>query len=176
MLQSRALAIGDLHFFDPNIILSAPRHFSFVKEMNDFMVAQWNSSATSDDDVFVLGDFFDFNHCCKQDAYDILDRLNGNIILIAGNHDTHLDYFKEYGLTVIEYPILKDNFWIMSHEPMFVTEAAPYANIFAHVHLNPMYKTVSTRSFCVSAERLNYKPIPLDDIKKMVMEYKEPEV
>jgi calcineurin-like phosphoesterase family protein len=169
----REFVIGDLHFYDPNIIIYQNRPFESVQEMNEYMIRQWNSVATNDDTVYVAGDFFDFHHCTKQEAYDILDRLNGNIVLIKGNHDDHLDYFYEYGLTVIEYPILKDEFWILSHEPIFVTETAPYANIFAHVHLNPMYKTISTRSFCVSAERHNYTPVLLDDAKRAIRECNE---
>lgn len=48
----------------------------------------------------------------------------------------------------------------------------PYANIFAHVHGNPAYADVSKQSFCASAERkaLNYYPIKLSDIKKLMEE------
>lgn len=164
----KEFVIGDLHYFDPDIIQMSPRAFSSVQEMNEYMIKQWNSEVDEDDTVFVIGDFFDFHHCSREEAYEILDQLKGNIILIKGNHDDHLQYFYDYGIQVIEYPILKDGFWLLSHEPMFVTEAAPYANIFAHVHLNPMYKTVSSRSFCASAERHDYKPILLSEIKKLV--------
>ena len=171
---SREFAIGDLHFYDSNIILYNERPFSSVDEMNQFMIDQWNSVVNNNDIVFMLGDFFDFDHCDDIQVFEILDQLNGHIILIAGNHDRdNLDVFRAYGIEVIEYPIVKDGFWFLSHEPMFVTETAPYANIFAHVHTNPMYRTVSSRSFCVSAERHNYVPVLLSAIKKVVLEYKE---
>ena len=164
--------IGDLHFFDENIIVYEQRPFNSVEEMNAFIIAQWNSETKERDTVWVLGDFFDFNNCTKEDVFEILDQLNGNIILIAGNHDiAHLDWYREYGIEVIEYPILKDGFWILSHEPQYVTVAAPYANIFAHVHTNEMYKDVSARALCVSAERLNYKPLLFDEAKLRVVEY-----
>jgi calcineurin-like phosphoesterase family protein len=166
--ESKEFVIGDLHFFHNDIILTAPREFNSVEEMNLHMITKWNSVVGNKDTVFVLGDFFDFNNCTQCEAYEILDQLNGNIVLIAGNHDDHLEYFREYGITVIEYPIIKDGFWLLSHAPMFVSEASPYANIFAHVHLNPMYRTVSSRSFCASAERIGYTPILLSEIKKMV--------
>lgn len=166
--KPREFVIGCLHFFDPGIINMAPRNFKSVQEMNAYMIEKWNSVVEEDDTVFVIGDFFDFHHCGREEAYEILDQLNGHIILIKGNHDDHLSYFYDYGIQVIEYPILKDEFWILSHEPMFVTEAAPYANIFAHVHLNPMYKTVSSRSFCASAERHDYTPVLLSEAKRLV--------
>lgn len=169
----REFVIGDLHFYDPNVIIYNARPFESVQEMNNYMIEQWNSVVEDEDTVFVIGDFFDFHHCTKEQAYEIMDQLKGSIVLIKGNHDDHLEYFYEYGLRVIEYPILKDGFWFLSHEPMFVTNAAPYANIFAHVHINPMYKTVSTRSFCASAERHNYTPVLLDDAKRAIRECNE---
>lgn len=169
--------IGDLHWFDPNIIQMVPRPFESVEEMNEYMIDQWNSVAEDDDTVFVNGDFIDFNNCTKEQGYTIIDRLKGRrIILILGNHDRpHIQTLKEYGprLEVIEYPILKDDFWIISHEPQYVSDAAPYANIFAHVHLNPMYRDVSSRSFCTSAERLGYRPILLSEAMDAVRNYKE---
>jgi calcineurin-like phosphoesterase family protein len=167
--QPREFVIGDSHFYDPDIILFNDRPFVTVEEMNEYMTKQWNSVVEGNDTVFMLGDFFDFNHCDENDVRNIVDRLNGVIVLIVGNHDMpHLDWLANAGIKIIEYPILKDGFWLMSHEPLFVAEAAPYANIFAHVHLNPMYKTVSSRSFCASAERHDYVPVLLSDIKKMV--------
>ena len=91
----------------------------------------------------------------------------------------YLHFYEEYNINcqnrglpakidIMKFPIVHDQFWIISHEPMFVSEAAPYANIFAHVHLNPMFVDVSSRSFCSSTERWNYELIPLDKAKAMV--------
>ena len=89
---------------------------------------------------------------------------------IVGNHDKGLeDDYRKYGIEVIEYPIILDGFWILSHEPMYVSEQSPYANIYGHVHNNPMYKTVSSRSYCVSVERIGYRPIELDKVKREVL-------
>lgn len=177
--------IGDLHFFDANIIRIAPRPFKSVQEMNEYMINGWNDTVEDIDTVIVAGDFINFEQCTKEEGWDIIDQLKGNIILIVGNHDRpHLPLLHEYirnrlakglspKLTIIEYPIIHDGFWFISHEPMFVSEAAPYANLFAHVHLSPMHKDVSSRSFCVSAERLGYKPILVNIAKNRVIEYKE---
>lgn len=168
--EPREFVIGDNHFFDPNII-NYCRNFDSVYEMNEYMIVQWNSIVTNNDTVFVLGDFFDFGNCTETQTIEVLNRLNGHKILIAGNHDEgYLEFYRSNMVEAIEYPIIKDGFWFLSHEPMFVTEAAPYANIFAHVHTNPMYKTVSSRSFCASAERHNYVPVLLDEAKRMVRE------
>ena len=157
--------IGDLHFGDPNIIHFENRPFLMVEEMNRTLIENWNGEVLSADDiVYVIGDFFDFTHISEENAQKILKQLRGHIILIAGNHDLgHLNFFRKNGIEVIEYPILVDDFWILSHEPKYVNKNSPYANIFAHVHNNPMYNDVSSRSFCASAERIGYRPIRLSD-------------
>ena len=52
--------------------------------MNEVMITNWNNAINKDDTVFHLGDF------CLGGAAEwtkILDRLNGKIYLIMGNHD-----------------------------------------------------------------------------------------
>lgn len=168
----RDLFIGDLHFYDENIIKYENRPFKSVEEMNNTMIHNWNRVATDNDRVFVVGDFISMDYCTGPEATDIINKLNGHIVLIVGNHDkNYLDFYREFfmdKIEIIEFPIIWDNFWMVSHEPMYITENSPYANIFAHIHNNPMYKTVSKRSCCVSAERLDYTPIEGIKIKEAV--------
>jgi hypothetical protein len=63
---------------------------------------------------------------------------------------------------------------MVSHFPQYVNDAFPYANIFAHVHNNPIYNSFGKRHFCVSAERINYTPISFDEsFAKMKKRLKE---
>lgn len=71
---------------------------------------------------------------------------------------------------VLKYPILVDEFFIVSHMPQYVQENGVYVNVFAHVHNNPAFKDVSARGFCTSAERINYTPIEFKDIKARIEE------
>lgn len=165
----RALLIGDTHFGDADIIRYERPQFKNVSEMDNFLIEQWNSCVTDDDAVFVLGDFS--LHPFEK-TQKICDKLNGTTILIKGNHDLHDDdFYKDCGIfKVYEFPIIIDGFWILSHEPMYMNDAMPYANIFAHVHNSRFYRGVSPNGYCVSAEReyMNFKPKPFDDIKSAV--------
>lgn len=67
-----------------NIIHLQKRPYKSVEEMNDAMIAQWNSQVSKGDIVYVLGDFSFGNY--KQ-TKTIVERLNGTKILIRGNHD-----------------------------------------------------------------------------------------
>jgi calcineurin-like phosphoesterase family protein len=100
-------------------------------------------------------------------------KLNGKKYLVRGNHDTETDefYISECGFTkVYDHPIIVDDFWIFSHEPMYINKYFPYANIFGHVHDNPSYATFSSRHYCICVERTGYTPIAFDAVKATVME------
>ena len=45
----------------------------------------------------------------------------------------------------------------------------PYANLFGHIHNSPLFKDYSNHHFCVSAERINYTPISLEEIIEKVI-------
>lgn len=67
-----------------NIIRFCNRPFEDVEMMNETIISNWNNTVGLDDTVFHLGDF-----CLGGSAEwtKILDRLNGKIYLILGNHD-----------------------------------------------------------------------------------------
>lgn len=75
---------SDTHFNHSNIIRFCNRPFHNVEEMNETIIRNWNSVVAPDDIVFHLGNF------CLGGAAEwtkILERLNGRIYLILGNHD-----------------------------------------------------------------------------------------
>jgi calcineurin-like phosphoesterase family protein len=63
------------------------RGFDSVEAMNDYMVCQWNRKVRRNDEVVILGDF---SWGDSRQTSDILDRLNGRLYLIKGNHDRFL--------------------------------------------------------------------------------------
>ena len=75
---------SDTHFFHSKVIRYCNRPFQSVEQMNEVLIENWNSVVKKKDTVFHLGDF-----CFGSPAQwnDILDKLNGKIHLIIGNHD-----------------------------------------------------------------------------------------
>lgn len=161
--------IADTHFFHANIIEYENRPFKSVEEMNAFMIKSWNKVITNNDRVFLLGDFAFGN---KQKQKDIAQKLNGYKILITGNHDQYsIGHYEDIGFAeVYRYPILLEEFWMLSHQPLYINKNMPYANIFGHVHSNPIYSDYSEQSMCVSVERehINYTPIRFDKVKQLM--------
>lgn len=156
--------IADTHFDDVNILHYENRPFKTVEEMNGVLIENWNRTVGKEDTVYFLGDI---------GAEQYVKQLNGKKILIKGNHDIkdNNSYRMSGFAEVYELPVILDEFWIMSHEPMYVNENMPYANVFGHVHNNPMYRTVSPQSYCVSVERIGYTPILFEDVKRAVQGY-----
>jgi calcineurin-like phosphoesterase family protein len=74
---------SDTHFFHEQDFLYKPRGFESYEEMNEAIVERWNSVVKPNDLVYHLGDVV-------MSHYDVtlLNRLNGTIYLIRGNHDT----------------------------------------------------------------------------------------
>ena len=75
---------ADTHFGHQGIIEYDNRPFQTVDEMDDGLVARWNEVVSKSDIVYHLGDF---SWRGSALAGAILDRLNGQIHLVLGNHD-----------------------------------------------------------------------------------------
>ena len=76
---------SDTHFGHVNIREYCNRPGKDVDEMNNIIIARWNSVVSDNDTVYHLGDFA----MGKKDLWkSYRDQLNGSIVLFAGNHDT----------------------------------------------------------------------------------------
>ena len=79
---------GDLHFGHENVIAFDNRPFASVEEMDAELIRRWNNKVGKGDLVYVLGDMI--WKTCNDDAPSLIKSLNGQIILIKGNHDRFL--------------------------------------------------------------------------------------
>jgi len=75
---------ADLHLGHRNIIDYCNRPFGDADEMNHALVDTWNEAVADGDTVWVVGDFA----LGKLDeTLPIVAKLNGEKVLVAGNHD-----------------------------------------------------------------------------------------
>lgn len=60
------------------------RGFADVEEMNEYMIRRWNGKVRKRDEVVIIGDF---SWGDAEETNQVLERLNGRLFLIVGNHD-----------------------------------------------------------------------------------------
>jgi calcineurin-like phosphoesterase family protein len=157
--------ISDMHFGHSNIMKYENRPFTDVQNMDSTIIENWNKTVGKNDKVFILGDVSFYN---KEKTTQIMQSLNGYKTLILGNHDMSrsLSWWKETGIEeVIKYPIIYNEFFILSHEPLYINENMPYANIHGHIH---HLKYESKQFFNVSVECIDYTPIDFEKIKEII--------
>lgn len=82
-------------------------------------------------------------------------------------------YYYDVGFNkVYDRPIIWNEFFILSHEPLeYLNDTMPFFNIAGHVHDNALYSTWTRSSFIACVERHDYKPVSwksiLEKVKKM---------
>jgi len=164
--MARDFFIADTHFGGENIRRYENRPFESAAEMDEKLIENWNYVVAEEDTVYVLGDFSDYMDSGKES--EILSELNGNKILVMGNHDSHRtpQEWREIGFAeCYPMPVIYKNFFMLSHEPLYINSNMPYANFYGHVHANPSYKDASKQSVCVSVERIDYTPVEFEKLR-----------
>lgn len=88
MEKQKIFFTSDLHFGHENVIRFDNRPFNTVEEMDEELINRWNDKVGKGDLVYILGDLI--WKTAINEAVQIIKRLNGQIILIKGNHDRFL--------------------------------------------------------------------------------------
>jgi len=176
--MSNIFFASDHHFHHKNILTfkdydnNPLRVFDDVDEMNEYMVDSHNRVVKPSDKVYFLGDV---SMSRNARGLEILGRLNGEKILVKGNHDLctanqYLKYFKD-----IRGSHQFDGM-ILTHIPIHPESLARWGlNVHGHLHSNvvtlrdPVTNILEPdlRYFNVSMEQINYTPISLEQIKKI---------
>lgn len=94
-MKNKTWFTSDLHFFHKNIVKFTSRYLVTNEDShNEWLIDVWNSQVKPGDIVYHLGDLSFAKDVSK--TIEILKRLNGQKILIKGNHD-HSDNWKHLG-------------------------------------------------------------------------------
>ena len=175
---------SDLHFGHRNILKFCKRPWDTVEEMNEGLIQNWNRVVGKDDLVFNLGDFaFATNGRWKE----LINRLNGHIHLILGNHDVVRwpgDKTMELFDSVSHQMILKiDGRTVyLNHYPYLCfggawrkPENAVY-QLFGHTHSGPNCGGTDTDrlvnlfpyQYDVGVDNNNYTPVSWQQVQEII--------
>ena len=148
------------------------RPWDSPEEMDEAMIKSWNERIKPTDKIYHLGDVV-----INRRALPTLARLNGDKVLIRGNHDIFRDdEYREYFRELRSYHVM--NGMILSHIPIHSDSLGRFGtNIHGHLHANRvMYQDpfegfasrLDTRYHCVCVEQTDFAPILFEDVIKRI--------
>ena len=171
--------VSDTHFghagvcrFVRNDGVTKLRPWDTADEMDEFMVRAWNERVRPTDKVYHLGDVV-----INRRALGIMRRLNGDKVLIRGNHDIFKDTdYREHFRELRAYHVM--NGMILSHIPIHSESLGRFGvNIHGHLHANRVMLSgfngkitdiVDVRYHCVCVEQTDFAPILFEDVVKRI--------
>lgn len=170
---------SDTHFCHESIINYCDRPFETSHEMDETMIERWNSKVGKDDIVFHLGDFC-FGGPPKWNR--VLDRLNGHIYLIKGNHDERNlkdNVSQRFKFVTYQMRINIDGWTVyLNHYPFLCYGGAwsperLVVQLFGHCHSSPKntgldYKRLINcfpGQYDVGVDNNNFYPISWHEVK-----------
>jgi calcineurin-like phosphoesterase family protein len=166
---------SDLHLGHDREFLWGPRGFESSQEHDETVIRNWNAIVGPEDTVYVLGDLMlgdnDYGKCC-------VERLNGHIKLIRGNHDSDKRWNEVYPTIpnvelvgwaeVIHYR--KYHFYL-SHFPTDTTNYdddkglwAKIISVSGHTHKKEKFHNNDPMKYNVALDAHNNAPVLLDNI------------
>lgn len=180
----RVFFTSDTHFYHGNIIRFCNRPFTDVEMMNETIISNWNGTVGQDDVVFHLGDF-----CLGGSAEwtKMLDRLNGKIYLIMGNHDLknmRQGYVSRFESVAMQMCIEVGKQKIYLNHCPFLCFEGSYKDVwqlFGHVHTSkfntgidaPRLKMLLPTQYDVGVDNNNFTPVSFEQVKRIINKQKE---
>ena len=177
--------VSDTHFghtgvcrFTRNDGVTKLRPWDDPDEMDEAMIKSWNDKVKPTDKVYHLGDVV-----INRKALKTLARLNGDKVLIRGNHDIFRDdEYRQYFRELRAYHVM--NGMILSHIPVHEASLGRFGtNIHGHLHASRVKKAwgvaartgevlygsqLDVRYHCVCVEQTDFAPILLEDVYKRI--------
>jgi calcineurin-like phosphoesterase family protein len=182
---SKIFFTSDSHWNHENILKFCDRPFKDVEEMNYKLIENWNNKVPHDGLVFHLGDF------AWGGGYEgwkkIREQLNGDIILIEGNHDrknltttAREELFKlvtwQMLIEIEGRKILLNHFPFLCYAGVYREPKKLVYQCYGHVHSGPDKKgqdiprLVHTypMQYDVGVDNNNYEPISWEELNNKI--------
>lgn len=176
--MERVFITADTHFCHEIAPLFAGRveyEFANWEAMNEELVYRWNSVVNPGDTVIHLGDVA----LCGGDDFkrkaldDVMQRLNGFMHLVAGNHDQ--PWVHQYFETV--HGVRERKRYVLSHIPVHPSQKYRFRiNVHGHTHNSVLLNSDLQPDlwyYCASVEQHELAPVPWDEIQAEYKRRKE---
>lgn len=99
--------LSDTHFGHTNIIEYCDRPFDSVREMNGYILSNWNEQVSYSDTVLFGGDLV----YGRTDTHveEVAEKTAGRLIVLEGNHD-------DINPTTVDFPVLRSYYFSYEYE------------------------------------------------------------
>lgn len=164
--------VSDTHFGHANICKfiradgSKARPWDHCRDMDEAMIENWNRVVKPTDKVYHLGDV-----AITRRTLGYLENLNGDKVLIRGNHDIFkLKDYAKYFRDIRSFLVL--NGCVFTHAPLHQMSLEKFGcNVHGHTHLNIVRRESETGGMerdpnylNVCVEHSEYTPLTLDEV------------
>ena len=171
---------SDWHFNHQKEFVYQARGFDSPEEMNEAIIRRHNSQVRPDDDVFVLGDLMLGGAERIEDGIHCIERINGKLHIIRGNHDSakrweayHQLYPKIIELDNAKYFQYGKYHFYLSHYASITSNydndkplKQRIINLCGHTHTTNAFQDLQYGAYHVEVDAHDCYPILLDDIIK----------
>jgi calcineurin-like phosphoesterase family protein len=161
-MMRETFLIADMHFGHANILRyeATARPFADVDAHDVALIERWNARVRPGDIVWVLGDFA----WSPQAAQRALNRLNGRIHLVMGDHDRRWlggDGLAFDAVAEVHGAVKFEPGTLLSHVPAML--GPKYArNVHGHTHSRAV---AGGAHVCVSVEHTGLAPLAWDEVR-----------
>ncbi len=174
--MSKIFFTSDHHFGHTNIIKFSNRPFSNIEEMNEELIKRWNEKVSPDDEVYYVGDLALMS---SNKLKPILDRLNGKIYLIKGNHEdaaianaSRFEWIKDYYELKVKdvYAHNGEQLIVLFHYAIKEWNASHYGtwHLYGHYH-GTLFDDPLSRSIDIGVDCHNFYPISYEEVKEIIL-------
>ena len=164
MPESRTFITADTHFGHKALPEKYGRPFDDVDHMDRIIIRNWNLRVQPGDTVWHVGDLA---MCGMKRLDEILDRLNGQIHLVRGNHDYGIknERAKRFA-SISDIATLRwgERRAILCHYPMTVWRDAHKGYKHFHGHCHGSLTDFRPGRVDVGADVWRFAPVPVEEL------------
>ena len=156
---------ADIHLLHPKIVDICSRPTT-VEEHDQWIISRINEKVSKHDTLYILGDI---SMASKEKTEKLLDKINGNKILIVGNHDNNIltstrfgevKQIKNFTFNSPSYPNIHI---VLCHYPIASWDRKVHGSFHLHGHTHNRFQNTGL-SFDVGVDAQNYYPISLEEV------------
>lgn len=128
--------ISDFHWGHQEMVNYDNCPFDTIEEQEEAIIRNWNKRVRQQDTGYILGDV---SYKPRDETLDTLAQLNGNVIVLKGNHDRWIQPANDYCpdcLTIKDEAFGQETYVFLCHYPCAVwdREHDGGVHIYGHVH------------------------------------------